>query len=535
MAQAAKKINFTDEQKDKARRAFADFEGFCEKYLYIQDFEGKIVPLKLNKPQRRFVKTILKQWKDVGFIRVVIAKARKMGFSTVITAFIFWRLVTKKNIAAIAGTHHEDTNEVLVDMFKLFFDNYPEKLKPTVDYSNASGMGFRNSNTYYKVRAASNAEKVGRGPTVQMIHVSEIAHIDNAGALPKSLFSAVGHNVPDSMIFLESTANGMGNYHHNLFTDAEKKAPGCKYIAFFAAWHEDDRYREKLPVDFIITQEELEEKKLYGLDDEQVCWRRSMLASFDGTDKQKLAQFRQEYPANSTEAFQFSAVDSFIESHYVIEAMNRAPTEQSANTAVVAAFDPSDKGKDRDAFILRHGSNIFGLETPHFGDDFNARVRFLQDKLDNKVLDIDMLFIDYGAGSQIYSELKRRGYSKRVCMIEFGAGADNQAKAGLKRDEMFVDFVELLSDKHNPISIKLDEDQKAAYLKDLTATGYTIDSRNRPKMESKQHIKSRTKGMSTDLADASIMLVAMPVKKRVPMHLMNKRTTKANSSFNAFV
>jgi hypothetical protein len=517
MAKAVKKHKFTPEQLTSAKEAFSDFESFCEKHLKILDFQGKLIPFKLNTPQRRFIRTVLKQWKDTGMIRVVITKARKMGFTTVITAFLFWITVTKKNKMALAGTHLEDTNSVLVGIYKRFAENYPEKLLPTVKDDNASGMSFKHTGSSYSVKTASNTENVGRGFTGQMLHISEIAHIDNAEKLPASLFSAVADE-DDSMIFLESTANGMGNYHHSLFLQAERRDPGCEYIAFFAPWFEDDRYQKEVPPGFILTDEEKKEKALYNLTDRQIAWRRSKLATMGKTPKQALAQFKQEYPANSTEAFQYSAVDSYLEADLILEAMNRPPYRSYG--AIVAGFDPSNKGKDRDAFIYRQGANMWGLETPMFGEDFEARVAFLKRKLDGPIK-IDMLFIDAGGGGyQLVSRLHsdNDGYRKRVRYIESGSLADNQLIAHLKRDEMFVNFLELLTDKHAPLSIDVG-DKRDIFLQDLTATGYTTDQKNRPKMESKEHMKAR--GVrSTDLTDAATLTTAQLIVRN---HVMRSR------------
>lgn len=484
------------------------FTSYCADFLKIKDFEGRLVPFIHNEPQARFVRVVVTQWVMIGYIRVIIAKARKMGFSTLITAFEFWRLSTNKGINAIAGTHHQDTNSVLVDITHRFHNNLPEECKPTTKSLSATGIKYLHYDTEYWVCCASNAENVGRGPTAQMIHISEIAHIDNAGALCKSLLNAVGGFTKDSMIFLESTANGTDNYHCTLFTRAEKKKPGCEYIAFFAAWYEDERYVKDVPEGFALTEEEQNEKELYDLSDEQMSWRRSMLAQMDGTDEQCLAQFRQEYPGNPIEAFQYSKTDSFLDTDLVLSAMNRPQYRSSG--AITAGYDPSFKGKDGDAFIYRQGANLWGLETPVFGDNFGARVRYLKDKLDNTVCHIDMLFIDSGGGGyNIYSELRDAGYGSRCKYIEFGSAADNQVKYQYKRDEMFGDFRELLIDKNNPLAISVG-DEKDMFLQDLTATGYKKDHKDRPKMEGKETMKARGVN-STNPTDAAILTVAEKV------------------------
>lgn len=544
-----KALHFTKDQLAKERAIFYDFFKFCESYLYIKTLSGDVVRLVPNRPQRRFVCSILSQWQTKGWIKVVIAKARKMGFTTIICAFIFWILYTnvtnKPSRKAIAGTHEEASNPNLTDIMKTFYTNLPENLKVPLGKDNTEWLEFKQRNprdpngelvvgASYNVKVASNVKKAGRSATAQMLHVSEIAHIDNAYGLAASLLSVVGKNVPDSMVFLESTSNGMGNYHYEVFVDAISNKPGNQYLAFFAPWFEDERYSMPCPPDFKLEPDEIQEQERYDLTDEQMCWRRSMLADFKGTPKQRIAHFKQEYPANWKESFAFSAVDSYIEADLVIDAMNRTQTNEGAHVAVVAAFDPSDKGKDRDAFGIRHGSNIFGIETPHFGDSLDARVNYLKRKLDNKVLAIDMLFVDFGGGgNQIVSRLHADGY-KNVRCIQFGVLADDQEKAHLKCDEMAVSVLEALLDKHDPLSISVTDDQRNEVLKDITAMGYELDKNGLPKLESKKHLKSR--GVrSTDIFDMIRLLFAQPVKKKITSYALNgHKIERANTAYSPF-
>jgi len=544
---STKAITFDNKTLEEERAIFYDFNKFCEAYLYIQTLEGNVVKLVPNRPQRRFIAAIQKQWKEKGWIKVIIAKARKMGFTTIICAFIFWILytnVTNKPIRkAIAGTHEEASNPNLISIMQTFYNNLPDALKVPLGKNNSEWIEFMQMNqndpngdlvvgASYNTKVASNVDKVGRSATGQMLHVSEIAHIDNAFGLAASLLSVVGNNVKDSMVFLESTSNGMGNYHHDLFVSAITDEPGNQYLAFFAPWFEDERYTQPLYEGFELNQEEREEKDRYNLTDEQMCWRRSMMATFKGTPKQRVAHFKQEYPANWKESFAFSAIDSFIPADLVIDAMGRVPTNEGPHVAVIGAFDPSDKGVDRDVFGLKHGSNIFGIETPHFGDSLDARVNYLKRQLDNKVLAMDMLFVDFGGGgNQIVSRLHADGYHNVRC-IQFGCLADDQSKAHLKCDEMAVSLLEALLDKHDPLSITVTEDQRDEVLKDITAMGYGLDPNGLPKLESKKKLKSR--GIrSTDIFDMMRLLFAAPVKRRVANNV-TRLGQKAYSSFSPF-
>ena len=68
----------------------------------------------------------------------------------------------------------------------------------------------------------------------------------------------------------------------------------------FFAWWEMPEYRRPVPADFQLTPEEAELKEAYGLDDEQIAWRRWCIRNNCGGD---LDLFHQEYPAGPDEAF----------------------------------------------------------------------------------------------------------------------------------------------------------------------------------------------------------------------------------------
>src|SRR5690606_18150031 len=85
--------------------------------------------------------------------------------------------------------------------------------------------------------------------------------------------------VPDAdgtEVILESTANGVGNFFHEKWRDAEKGVGD--FIAVFVPWYWQDEYRKPVDADFQMTEEESEYAGAYGLDREQIAWRRNKLA-----------------------------------------------------------------------------------------------------------------------------------------------------------------------------------------------------------------------------------------------------------------
>ena len=62
---------------------------FIRRFLKIRDKEGQLIPLVLNEPQRRLYGVVKEQWEAGKPVRIIILKARQMGFSTVTSAIVF--------------------------------------------------------------------------------------------------------------------------------------------------------------------------------------------------------------------------------------------------------------------------------------------------------------------------------------------------------------------------------------------------------------------------------------------------------------
>jgi hypothetical protein len=402
-------------------------------------------------------------------------------------------------------------------MVNRFYENTPQDIKPQKSISNTKELVFNLLDSGYRVSTAG-ASGTGRSDTVHYFHGSEVAFWEKAEMHAAGVLQAAK---AAEEIILESTANGMSGWFREQWVKAVSGE--SDFLAVFFPWFIEAKYRKPVPEGFVLTEEEEDYKARYELDDEQMCWRRSTEIELGSKEL-----FKQEYPANAEEAFQFSPVKSYIEPELVIDAMNRPQTLQGEHVAIIAAFDPSQKGRDRDVFGLRQGSNIFGIEIPKFGEDHESRINYLKRKLDGKVVKIDKLFVDWGGGGNIIaSRLKEDGYMN-VRAIEFGAAADDKSKAKLKRTEMQVCFREALIDKYEPVSIKVDEDIKNEVLRDLTAAGYKRDEHGRPMLETKEQMKSR--GVrSTDIADMIGLLYAQPVKGKG-----TKRTVTAINDYDYY-
>lgn len=273
---------------------------YIEEYVKIRDKNSKIIPLKFNEPQLKYYNTIKKLKEQNKPVRIIILKARQMGFSTATEGIFFKETVTKSNISTVIVAHTEESTNNLFEMNKLMYEQLPEALKPEQKKSNAKELVFdKEDGTGLKSKIkcfTAGGKGIGRSNTINKLHISEYAFW--TGDKKKTLIGllqAVPNN-PDTAVVIESTANGYEDFKE-LWDDAV--VGKNDFVPLFIGWDELQEYA--IPyTGFKLTKEEKELQKLHGLTLEQLTWRRWCIANNCGGD---IELFKQEYPINPEEAF----------------------------------------------------------------------------------------------------------------------------------------------------------------------------------------------------------------------------------------
>lgn len=287
-----------------------DFEAFCFEYLRIKTKTGDIVPLVLNDAQKKLARTVFEEIKKGKPVRIIILKARQMGFSTTTEAIIYYLSSLQEAKNAFIVAQDSSASENLYDMFRLYYDYIPEQIKPMRKRNNSRRLTFENPalkdserkkepGLKSKITVQSAENKVlARSETIHYLHASELAFWPENRKKKHltSLFAALSKE-PGTVGIIESTANGIEIYKE-MWDNAV--AGNNDYIPLFFPWFEMPDYRMKVSDDFVPTKEEIELKQKFGLDDEQLEWRRYTIRNdFEGDEK----LFRQEYPSTPEEAF----------------------------------------------------------------------------------------------------------------------------------------------------------------------------------------------------------------------------------------
>lgn len=389
---------------------------YIETFLKIRTKDGELVPFRLNAPQRKLYEAARRQWLAGKPVRIIVLKARQMGFSTLTEALLFHMTATRHHVESMVVAHTEDATAKLFQMSQRFYDNLPEVLKPMRRASNAQEIVFDRPARAKTKReglgssmrcATAGGTGVGRGYTLQGLHLSEFAFWPGS---KRESFVGLMQAVPDkpgTMVVIESTANGYDEFKAMWDAAVEAERSGTDgFLPIFFAWHEMEEYRREPLPGFERTAEEEELAETYGLDDEQLAWRRWCIATQCGGD---IELFHQEYPASPDEAFIATGRCCFDKAAIVLRRERVRTlewetgifrTERDAAGKITGyEWRRDEKGPIR---ILRHPEKgapyVIGGDTAGTGSDY-----FVGQVLDNRTGE-QVAVLHHQMGERLYAE-----------------------------------------------------------------------------------------------------------------------------------
>jgi len=266
-----------------------------EALFQISNKEGARVPYELNPAQRFFDNHDTPN----GPTKILIAKARQKGFSSIILAKMGIRCLGREGTRAVCISHESHATQRLLDKVD-YYIRHLKGPKPVFGRHSRTEMYFPKTEGSYYIGTAG-AKAFGRGDTITDLHCSEYAFWENPTVHFAGLFQAVPKT---GRIYIESTGNGRNNDFYFLW----QNAPAMGYLQLFYPWHADDEYTEPLPNNMLEWKPNtprfnsylLELKHKHKLSDEKMYWYELKLRSL----REDIAQMQQEYPSEPEECFQ---------------------------------------------------------------------------------------------------------------------------------------------------------------------------------------------------------------------------------------
>lgn len=273
---------------------------------FIQDEDGNKVKFKLRPIQKLFL--------QLAWYRNVILKARQLGFTTSIDIFILDRAIFNANMqCGIIAHTKDDVTEIFEKKIKYAYLNLPSDIRAmvTAETDRANQMKFSNGS---QVRVAVSM----RSGTLQVLHISEYGKL--WAWYPKKAAEVKTGSLPtvhkDGLIFIESTAEGVGGHFHEICVEAQelqttgRQLSQLDYKFHFYPWYGDDKYEEDPPAGFEFSEAH---KKYFDSIEKAINKKLSTRKRYwyVVTERTYKQEMKQEYPSTPEEAFLFSGRKAF--------------------------------------------------------------------------------------------------------------------------------------------------------------------------------------------------------------------------------
>ena len=184
---------------------------FIDNYAKITHPQRGLIPFHTYDFQRE----LLSEFKENRFN--IILKARQLGISTVTAAYVVWMMLfhREKNVLVIATKFSTASN--LVKKVKAILKSLPEWLMiANVTIDNRTSFELSNGS---QIKASSTSGDAGRSEALSLLVIDEAAHVEGLSELWMGLYPTLSTG---GRCIALSTPNGVGNWFHKVYTEAEQ-------------------------------------------------------------------------------------------------------------------------------------------------------------------------------------------------------------------------------------------------------------------------------------------------------------------------
>ena len=206
--------NQTDLRKvilERTRRCMEDPTYFMREYVKIQHPNRGTIPFDLYP----FQESTLKEFDLHRYI--LILKSRQLGVTTLIAAYALWLSIfnSDKNILIISIK--QEVSKEIVTKVRFANDHLPSWLRVKEVTNNHMSLRFENGS---QISATSSAKDAGRSKALSLLIIDEAAFIDEAESIWNSSYNTLSTG---GKAIILSTPNGVGNWFHKMWINAERK------------------------------------------------------------------------------------------------------------------------------------------------------------------------------------------------------------------------------------------------------------------------------------------------------------------------
>ena len=237
-----------------------DFPFWAATLVWIHNKDaGSDVLFRLRYPQRILVARFEEKRRAGLPIRLILLKARQWGGSTTTQLYMAWlQFLHKKGLNSLIIAHQGTASDEIKDMFDTLIKAYPiellYKMGEAYNENEPKMVGVGKSGSTSRVPQRNCKIKIGtaerpdgcRGGAYSLVHLSEVGIWKKTeGKSPEDIVRSACSGIllrPLTMIVMESTANGTGNFFHTEYKAAADPKTPSQFDALFISWFQIEQY-----------------------------------------------------------------------------------------------------------------------------------------------------------------------------------------------------------------------------------------------------------------------------------------------------
>ena len=198
--------------REEYKKCASDPIYFMKKYVKIQNpNEGGTISFNLYP----FQEDTLNRFHDDRFL--LILKSRQLGITTLVSAYSLWQMLFNSDRNILVISIKQEISKEIITKVRFANEHLPSWLRIQATEDNRLSLRLKNGSM---IAATSSAKDAGRSKALSLLVLDEAAFIDEAREIWTSAFNTLSTG---GRAIVLSTPNGVGNWFHEMWVNAEKK------------------------------------------------------------------------------------------------------------------------------------------------------------------------------------------------------------------------------------------------------------------------------------------------------------------------
>ena len=216
---AYKKVKYTKEQIDELRECFNPVTGpmyFMRNFMYVQNTTRGRIKFEPYDFQVGLIDCYHNYKKSIAMC------SRQSGKSTVAAGYLLWYAMFNNDASILIASYTYLSAQDIMDRVRYAYENIPDHIRAGVKTYNKRSIEFDNGS---KIVATTTTENTGRGMTLNLIYLDEMAFIQDN--ISKNLWTSLSPTISaGGKCIITSTPNTDEDQFASIWFDANKLVDG---------------------------------------------------------------------------------------------------------------------------------------------------------------------------------------------------------------------------------------------------------------------------------------------------------------------